>query len=195
MAGLSDNLRDDLISRLGVHEGDMMTPEAMQRVRSAAMAFDEHINIGTMYGKDNEVTLILSMPGARANAGGVIGGNHRLRAVGQRHVVGAQTECAGPHHHRRQCTAVEAGLAARPQYPALAKQARISGVVRLAAVIGKEGNVIDLKVISGHPLLIPAALEAVQQWVYQTDFAQWRTGGSRHQIDVNFTLSDEPIQQ
>ena len=71
VAGLSDNLRDDLVSRLGVHEGDMMTPEAMQRVRSAAMAFDEHINIGTMYGKDNEVTLILSMPGARANAGGV----------------------------------------------------------------------------------------------------------------------------
>ena len=55
-----------------------------------------------------------------------------------------------------------------PAYLPLAQQARISGVVRLSAVIGKEGNVINLAVISGHPLLIPSALEAVQKWVYQT---------------------------
>ena len=84
----------------------------------------------------------------------------------------------------------------RPQYPAMAKQARISGVVRLAAVIGKEGNVIDLKVISGHPLLVPAALEAVQQWVYQTTLLNGEPVEVMTQIDVNFTLSDQPpIQQ
>src|ERR1035438_8539223 len=55
----------------------------------------------------------------------------------------------------------------KPVYPPLAKQARISGVVHLAAVISKDGTIQDLKVISGHPLLIPSALEAVKQWVYQ----------------------------
>src|ERR1017187_2666696 len=54
----------------------------------------------------------------------------------------------------------------KPVYPPLAKQARISGVVHLAAVISKDGTIQDLKVISGHPLLIPSALEAVKQWVY-----------------------------
>ncbi len=43
----------------------------------------------------------------------------------------------------------------KPVYPPLAKQARISGVVHLAAVISKDGTIQDLKVISGHPLLIP----------------------------------------
>jgi protein TonB len=55
----------------------------------------------------------------------------------------------------------------RPVYPPLAKQARISGVVHLQALISKDGNVINLAVISGHPLLIPSALDAVQKWVYQ----------------------------
>ncbi|MEO8594195.1 MAG: energy transducer TonB, partial [Candidatus Solibacter sp.] len=52
----------------------------------------------------------------------------------------------------------------KPVYPPLAKQARISGIVHLAAVISKDGTIQDLKVISGHPLLIPSALEAVKQW-------------------------------
>src|SRR3954451_24587114 len=49
----------------------------------------------------------------------------------------------------------------RPVYPPLAKQARISGVVKLSAVISKDGTIQQLEVISGHPLLVPAALEAV----------------------------------
>ena len=55
----------------------------------------------------------------------------------------------------------------KPVYPPLAKQARISGVVHLTAVIAKDGTIQDLKVISGHPLLVQAAMEAVKQWVYQ----------------------------
>jgi protein TonB len=53
-----------------------------------------------------------------------------------------------------------------PVYPALARQARISGDVRLSALIGTDGHVQRIVVVSGHPLLIPAALEAVKQWVY-----------------------------
>lgn len=54
-----------------------------------------------------------------------------------------------------------------PQYPLLAKQARISGVVELEGVIGVDGRLHELKVKSGHPLLIKAALDAVSQWIYE----------------------------
>jgi protein TonB len=77
----------------------------------------------------------------------------------------------------------------KPVYPPLAKQARISGVVHLAAVISKDGTIQDLKVISGHPLLIPSAIEAVKQWVYQPTLLNGEPVEVSTQIDVNFTLS------
>jgi len=77
----------------------------------------------------------------------------------------------------------------KPVYPPLAKQARISGIVHLAAVISKDGTIQDLKVISGHPLLIPSALEAVKQWVYQPTLLNGEPVEVSTQIDVNFTLS------
>ena len=54
-----------------------------------------------------------------------------------------------------------------PAYPVLAQQARIQGVVVLAAIIGKDGSVQHLQVTSGHPLLAPAAIAAVKQWRYK----------------------------
>lgn len=55
----------------------------------------------------------------------------------------------------------------QPIYPALARQARIQGTVVLHAIIGKDGRVNELQVISGHPLLVQAALDTVKQWRYQ----------------------------
>lgn len=55
----------------------------------------------------------------------------------------------------------------RPRYPAPALQARIQGTVILEAIIGRQGSVKNLRVISGHPLLIERALEAVSQWRYK----------------------------
>jgi protein TonB len=77
----------------------------------------------------------------------------------------------------------------KPIYPPLAKQARISGVVRLNAIIGKDGTIQNLTVASGHPLLVPAAMEAVKQWVYQPTLLNGEAVEVVTQIDVNFTLS------
>jgi TonB family protein len=83
---------------------------------------------------------------------------------------------------------------AKPVYPTLAKQARISGVVKLNAVIGKDGTIQNLTVASGHPLLVPAAMEAVKQWVYQPTLLNGEPVEVVTQIEVNFTLSqDEPV--
>jgi len=54
-----------------------------------------------------------------------------------------------------------------PVYPRIAIQARISGEVRLDAVVGTDGRVRELRVLSGHPMLVPAAVDAVRQWVFQ----------------------------
>jgi protein TonB len=54
-----------------------------------------------------------------------------------------------------------------PQYPPLARQMRVSGVVELVGIIATDGRIRELKLLSGNPLLAPAALEAVRQWVYE----------------------------
>jgi TonB family protein len=70
-----------------------------------------------------------------------------------------------------------------PIYPALARQARISGIVRLNLMIGTDGHVHGVEVVSGHPLLIPAAIDAVEQWVY----APIPTAGTIH-ASVTFQI-------
>jgi protein TonB len=54
-----------------------------------------------------------------------------------------------------------------PTYPPLAQQARIQGVVVLTAIISKDGNIQNLQVVGGHPMLAPAAIEAVKHWRYK----------------------------
>jgi protein TonB len=76
-----------------------------------------------------------------------------------------------------------------PPYPPLAKQARISGTVRLTAIIGRDGAIERLQLISGHPLLAQAAIEAVKQWVYRPTLLNETPVEVITQIDVNFTLS------
>jgi protein TonB len=54
-----------------------------------------------------------------------------------------------------------------PTYPTIALRAHIQGQVLLSAIISKEGAIENLKLISGHPMLVPAAIEAVKQWHYR----------------------------
>jgi TonB family protein len=75
-----------------------------------------------------------------------------------------------------------------PVYPALAKSARIQGTVRFTALIAKNGTVQNLQLISGHPILIQAATEAVKQWVYRPTLLNGEPTEVITQIDVNFTL-------
>ena len=77
-----------------------------------------------------------------------------------------------------------------PVYPPLARQARISGIVRLEAVISRSGMIESLQVMSGHPLLTQAALDAVRQWVYQPTLLNGQPVEVVTQIEVNFKLAD-----
>ncbi|MBM3769509.1 MAG: energy transducer TonB, partial [Acidobacteria bacterium] len=76
-----------------------------------------------------------------------------------------------------------------PAYPPLAKAARIQGVVKLEGIIAKNGAVVQLKVIGGHPLLVKASLDAVAQWRYTPTLLNGEPVDVIAPIDVNFILS------
>jgi protein TonB len=75
-----------------------------------------------------------------------------------------------------------------PVYPPIARTARISGVVRLIGTIGKDGSIQNLEIVSGHPMLARAALEAVRQWVYKPTLLNGIPVEVVSPIEVNFTL-------
>ena len=58
----------------------------------------------------------------------------------------------------------------RPNYPPLPRQAHIQGQVQIDAILDGQGNVIDMKVVSGPPLLYQAALDALKKWKYEPTY-------------------------
>ncbi len=76
-----------------------------------------------------------------------------------------------------------------PQYPPDAGRARIEGTVVLMAVIGKDGNVEDVRVESGLPMLAQAAVDAVKQWRYRPYMLNGEPVEVDSRITINFTLS------
>jgi TonB family protein len=77
-----------------------------------------------------------------------------------------------------------------PVYPPLAVQARVQGTVRFTVIIGKDGQIANLQLIGGHPLLVQAAQDAVKQWVYQPTYLNGTPVEVVTQVDVPFTLPD-----
>ena len=125
------------------------------------------------------------VPGAAGGAmGGVIGGiiNSTPMAV---------PKIATPQRVRVS-QGVTQGLLIRkiqPNYPPLARQARIQGSVLLQAEISKDSTIENLHLISGHPMLAPAAIEAVKQWKYKPYILNGEPVEVETQITVNFTLA------
>jgi TonB family protein len=177
--GLSEQARADLLSQLPMHEGDTLSLESFQNVARVVQVFDEHLKVGFAQVGRSEVTLAI------APAAGV----HPV--TGTAPAVSASTDGTPPARIRIGGNVQQTKLVSQPpaMYPLEAKQARIQGVVKLNATIAKDGTMQHLEVISGHPLLIPAALEAVKQWVYEPTLLNKQPVEVQTEIDVNFTLS------
>jgi protein TonB len=77
----------------------------------------------------------------------------------------------------------------QPVYPPLARTARIQGAVVLSAIIAKDGTIKDLRTLSGHPMLVPAAVNAVSQWRYRPYVLNNEVIEVETRITVNFTLA------
>jgi periplasmic protein TonB len=116
--------------------------------------------------------------------GGVIGG------------IISSTPVAVPKVATPQRVRVSAGVTSgllirkvNPVYPPLARQARIQGQVLLRAQISKDGSIENLQLISGHPMLVQSALDAVKQWRYKPYLLNGEPVEVDTEIQVNFTLS------
>ncbi len=127
---------------------------------------------------------VAGMEGLGGAAGGVVGGLFR---------AGAPTT-NGPKKVN-----ISAGVAAGmitkkvvPEYPAVAKAARIQGVVVLQATITKTGEVDQLRVIGGPPLLQGAALDAVKQWQYRPFLVNGEPMEVETTVNVIFSLGESP---
>jgi TonB family protein len=196
IGGLSDPSRKVLLSRLPVHVGDTLAADSIDRLRAAVHEFDEHASVGTATISNSEITVTIQIPGSDASgewfsstgyAGAMVGGP--VPAVPPS-ADGTKRISIGGNVQQTKLISQP-----RPVYPPLAKQAHISGIVHLSAVIGKDGTVINLAVITGHPLLIQSALDAVRQWVYQPTLLNGEPVEVITQIDVNYSLSDDPPVQ
>lgn len=79
-----------------------------------------------------------------------------------------------------------------PVYPPLARQARIQGTVVLRIVIDKEGAVSNLQLLSGHPMLAPAAIDAVKQWRYGRYVSEDKPVEVETVVRVEFKMAGGP---
>jgi periplasmic protein TonB len=107
------------------------------------------------------------------------------------HVIPPSRPASVQVHPFRTSNMLEGSLIRRvqPVYPPMAKLAHIQGPVVLAAVISKAGTIDNLKALSGHPMLIPAAIDAVSQWRYRPYILNGEPIEVETQITVNFILS------
>ncbi len=80
-------------------------------------------------------------------------------------------------------------FAPQPPYPVLARQAKVEGDVVIDAIIGADGNVVEIKAVSGHPLLVPAALEAVRKWKFEPTYLNDEPVPVQFLLTVQFRLS------
>jgi protein TonB len=139
-------------------------------------------------------------PPPMASMGGVVGGVPGGVPGGQMGgVIGgiiSSTPVAVPKVATPQRVRVSQGVTqgllvrrVQPNYPPLARQARIQGQVVLQAEISKDGSIENLRLISGHPMLAPSAIEAVKQWKYRPYFLNGEPVEVETQITVNFSLS------
>ncbi|PYU46009.1 MAG: energy transducer TonB [Acidobacteria bacterium] len=75
-----------------------------------------------------------------------------------------------------------------PQYPTLARQAHIQGQVQIDAILDEQGNVIDMKVVSGPPLLYQAALDALKKWRYEPTYLNDQPIAVEMMVMISFQL-------
>jgi TonB family protein len=76
-----------------------------------------------------------------------------------------------------------------PIYPPLARQAHIEGIVRFTVIIGRDGSMLNTQLVSGHPLLVASAVEALKQWIYKPTMLNGCPVEVITQVDIDFALA------
>jgi TonB family protein len=163
---------NELLAKLPpLHVGDKITRRDLSAFFEAVRQVDEHLTVSLSRAEGNNVTLRIAAPYTDHPA------TSAVQTFPGSIPVGARVQNMKLISHPD------------PVYPVIAKDARIQGTVELAALIGPDGHMQQLTVISGHPLLRQAALDAVKQWVYSPTLLNNNPTSVSTTIDVTFTLS------
>jgi protein TonB len=118
--------------------------------------------------------------------GDVIGG---VLSTGAKPVPPPTGKSGAPVRVGGRVRAPKAIVQVRPEYPALARQTRVQGDVKIDAILDEQGNVIDMKVVAGHPLLYQAALDALKKWKYEPTYLNDRPIAVELIVTITFQLS------
>jgi len=161
--GLSDQAKNELLGRLPVREGDILTGDR-SKIIQAAHDYDEHLSMRFQTDNASGASIIISVPSVDQSAP-------------QRIKVGGNVQ------------SVMVLSKVQPVYPALAKSAQVQGVVHLAVIIAKDGTVQEIKSLGGPALLIAAAMDAVKQWIYRPTLLNGEPVQVETTVDINFTLA------
>ena len=186
--GVSAYAEQELRHRLAINDGDSFSPAEIQRISGIVREFDSHLSVGMRHRKPAadgpvETTLTISVPP------GMQGQVTSPSATDASHFPPAEPG-VGRIRVGGNVQSTKLIKKITPSYPPLAKQARIQGTVRFNALIDKDGNLKNLELVSGHPLLVDSASTAVKQWVYETTLLNGQPVEVVTVIDVNYTLSE-----
>ncbi len=192
--GATPEIEQQVRQRLPVHEGDTLAADSLGRIASAAHEVDEHFAVSVSNatsGGKREATIHLTLGGAMM-APPAAPTTPGIPAPAAPLAPPAPSEPPMPPQPVRVGGNVQqANLIVKvtPMYPPDAKQAHIQGTVKMTATINKDGTIQTLDLVSGHPLLADAAMDAVRQWIYKPTLLNGSPVEVITQIDVNFTLS------
>jgi len=200
-SSLSDELAEKVRASLPVRVGDSFGMDDLSAVQDALKAVDEHLAVA-VFPKPPDATLSIKLSGASRGpilATQEIWQKGSLPLEGMPRIVAQESiQPSAPVASISMTNGIRVGANVQvanlirkvvPLYPPDAKAARIQGVVSFTATIGSDGSVTNLQLISGHPLLVPSAMQAVKQWLYKPTLLNGQPVEVITQIDVNYTLS------
>jgi TonB family protein len=168
---LPQALRDKVEQAMPVRTGDLIGYDKFPEIERSLQAIDSHIRV---YGsiKEDKASVHVTLAGTSGlhPATTIAPDAQRIRVGGNKQALNLVSKVT-------------------PVYPAEAKQAGVQGIVSLQAMVGKDGRILDLQLISGDPLLVPPSVEAVKQWVYRPTLLNGEPVEVITQIDVNYTLA------
>jgi TonB family protein len=160
-----DAIKQKLEGHLSLREGDRITQSALNDLLVALKEVDEHLRVTIHPNADKTGSMIF----IALYSAGPSEPPKRIR-------VGGNVQSANIVQK------------VNPVYPPEAKQNHIEGLVRFTVIIGKDGRVQNVTLVTGDPLLAEAAREAVSKWVYKPTLLNGDPVEVITQVDVNFTL-------
>lgn len=180
--GLSEDARTTLLSRVPIQPNQQLDFDAMTRVSNAVVSFDHDL---TVWWKPlgEKIAIVVTIPGFWLPDADptVPHENPKTQAPApppqftpQRIRVATATQAA------------KLGSKVEPEYPPIAKASHIQGTVRMTVLIKPDGQVAWTYVLSGHPLLVQAAEDAVKQWTYSPTFVNGTAVEVLTDVEIDF---------